>query len=272
MKINLLRIVIVFLLIFTLTSCEGINIFNNQPNTNDMPENMEKSEDIYLDYIWFKILSIETKQQEYDGHQLNIVDVEIIQNFNNIINIETDYSKYIDEKTKNNEKIKISFSDTYFKYLNIDDEFIYKLDDLVYLKNKNITQIVFDTFNNEFTLLPIKNEELCFNNNTTSMTCDDDYVMNTIVLERYVHYGIDFDHYFVEYDYSIGYGDYECLILYTGRNIERFEKTIKAFNNINNSHFYKLKYSDLITIFDPAIANYVDDYLVEIGGLSNESN
>ncbi len=265
--IKYLNILLILFVVAFVTACNDKNI-DEQP-TN--PTIGSKSEEAALDYIWFKVVNVSLLYKDINGNDVNVIEANIIKNFNQILNVETDYSKYINEISNSGKTLKLVISNTYNKYFAVGDEFLYKLNDTIQIKVDDKNEEVFSTLSNEYTLLPVADDELLLNNISSSIAIytEKDYEMETLILQRVVHYCFDLENYFIEYDYSSGYSYSEkySYVLTSNPVIVRFENMLKALNNINESFFYKLKYSHFGTMIlnDPTINIEIDNYLKEMG-------
>lgn len=268
-KIIIYVILIVFLLFFAI-SCDKKQKQNEEPN-QEINGNAElignKDEKLYSDYIYFEIVNLDIECLDIEGNNLNVAEIKILKNYNDYLNIETDYSKYINKNK--NENLLIAFSDTYYKYLSVGDLFIYKLDDIVKTNNQKPTEI-FTTVNNEYTLFPVVDGENLILNYTSNLSVSEekDFKMETIIIERFFYYGTDIDNHFIEYDYSISYHEGTPLILNDKRAFNRFENVLKSLMNESKEEFYKLKFSELYSEFYVIeYENIIDNYLENIGGI-----
>lgn len=272
-KIICLILIIVFSLF--VTSCEKKDKNNNNKNNiiDDKENNKQnetignKSDELYLDYIYFEITNLDKSYQDTNGNKINVAEIKILKSYNDILNVETDYSKYINEHK--DDGLLIEFSDTYFKYLQVGDTFIYKLEGIKKIQNKDETEI-FTTIYNEFALYPIVENENSFAYFTSNILCseEEDYEMKTIIIERIFYYGTDLDKHFIEYDYYIAYYSGEPMILNSDNAFNRFDNVLKSLKNETKDDFYKLKYSELYSQFYVFEYNdIIDNYLLEMGGI-----
>lgn len=242
-----------------------------QPNDNDQVKPIgQKSDQLQLDFISFTILNVNLEYSNLNKDLVYAVEVKIDRNFNNMLGIETDYSKYLDKLIEENKTLKLVVSKTYNKYLKSGDSFIYKLEDTTkIIVNENIEE-VFTTINNEYTLLPIVGENIYLSNVTSSISfiSDLDYDMDTIILQRDVYYGYDLESHFINYDYSGGYIDYYKTFLDLKPSLSRFEDILKGLSNEDKDFFYKLNYSLFfkLSVLDSDRITIVDEYLNDIGG------
>ena len=265
-------ICLILIIVFSLfvTSCEK----KDKNKTIDDKENNKqnetignKSDELYLDYIYFEITNLNKSYQDTNGNKINVAEIKILKNYNDILNVETDYSKYINEHK--DDGLLIEFSDTYFKYLQVGDTFIYKLEGTKKIQNKDETEI-FTTIYNEFALYPIVENENSFAYFTSSILCseEEDYEMKTTIIERIFYYGTDLDKHFIEYDYYIAYHSGEPMILNSDNAFNRFDNVLKSLKNETKDGFYKLKYSELYSQFYVFEYNdIIDNYLLEMGGI-----
>lgn len=262
MKKILCLITIVFMCLFT-TSCDI-----NEKQTNPPEENINQpQESLYLDYVQFQVKNIETIKIKKET--VNIVEVQIIENFNNMLNEVTPYSKHIDDVMLQNQTIKLIVSDTFKKYINLDDMFIYKLYTRTSININGNSENVFSTLDNEYMLIPINDEVIQINcDRVESVDNNPDYEMQSIVLRRFIYYKTDISMHFIEYDMSISYGDYTDYLFMDKISIEHFKLVLKGLSNENKDFFYKLKYSSLKILGRDyeEIMKIVKDYLLEIGG------
>ena len=92
--------------------------------------------------------------------------------------------------------------------------------------------------------------------------------METIILQRYMYYSYDVQNHLVEYDYSIGYINYDMILLGYNADTVRFASVLKALKNETKETFYKIKYSDFerTTLIDPNRIKMINDYLLDVGG------
>ena len=274
--------IFLIVLFFGLTACQSgggttggtYNPDDNpteQPNENDQVKPIgKKSDQLQLDFISFTILNVNLEYSNLNKDLVYAVEVKIDRNFNNMLGIETDYSKYLDKIIEENKTLKLVVSKTYNKYLKRGDSFIYKLEDTTkIIVNENIEE-VFTTINNEYTLLPIVGENIYLSNVTSSISFISDlyYDMDTIILQRDVYYGYDLENHFINYDYSGGYIDYYKRFLVLKPTLSRFEDILKGLSNEDKDFFYKLNYSLFfkLSVFDSDRITIVDEYLNDIGG------
>ena len=265
---NIIILLVAFMMMFCITACDH----NAGDNKNDDVVIGEKTDKPYLDYVWLSVSKVGLEFNDLLGNTVNVIEVNVIKNYNELLNEETDYSNYVKNINENNQTLKLIVSDTYCKYLSVGDEFIYKLNEVHKLKIEDKEEEVFTTLGNEYTLLPVVGEKLCLTNITSSITfkSEPDYEMDIIFIQRDAYYGHDLDSYFVEFDYSIGYpsGGYSSYILVYNPTLSRFESILKALSNENENYFYKMKYSylSLKPVNDPSINIEIDEYLKELGG------
>lgn len=165
-----LKIIVLFLITFVLFSCNHVNYFSgNDDNESNNNENNDidgenKSDKLYVDYVKLRVTKKNLDYCDENNNALYILEVAIDYNYNNLLNIETPYSKYIDELVSNNNTLLLNTSKEFFENINLDNVFIYKLYDKVKIIHKETdkSEYVFSTRNNEYTILLIENGKIIF--------------------------------------------------------------------------------------------------------------
>lgn len=265
-----LSILVMIVFTFFITSCDTFN--NPVIDVSGIENNYDKT---YSDFILFKVLNKNLDFQDVKKNKLNVIEVEVIKNFNKSLTIDTNFSKFVEEKRSQNEHLFLVISDTYYNYIENDEEYIYKLSkNYKSLNNEtNEYEIVFDTTDNEYTIVPILDNKLLLDNITSKIykTSDADYNMYEIMVLRQNFYLIQMDSYFIDYNYMKKYTVY-YFILNKNDEIDHFELVLSALYKTDGKTFEKLLYSDL----DMANVTYtrnidtIDEYLLQIGGMNNE--
>lgn len=165
---KIIKILIILILTFSLFSCnidknksttKPITEENNENNNLNETNNLIIDNEIHHNYIYFKVNDIYSEQY-FNNEKINMINISILINYNNLLNLNDDYSKFVDNMIKENKSIDMIVSDTLIKYLSETDEFIYKVNKIDFITINNKKDFIIDARTNEELLLPIENNEI----------------------------------------------------------------------------------------------------------------
>ena len=243
-----LSIIWLLLIALFITSCEAKNNVDPvDPNQNQGNETEVIIAKPHQDYIYAKVVEKSDNYEDAEHNHLCTIKVNVITNYNDLLNDHTENSLYVDEKIKNSETVEIIISDVYNEYVNIDDEFIYHLDKMIHIVDKTDSseKEAFDARSNDYAILPVSDGRVVFRISTQiAQASEPNYAMYEKMVLRYWYYSQRIDEFFIEYDSTKNIRDLTCYMLVSNDKLSHFELVLNALKNIESEHFYRFKYSE----------------------------
>ena len=152
------------LLIFLLCSCVSKNA-NNQINDNNEINNNDKYDLIindnnivdekYINYASLKIVNKKIIDDQF------IIEVLFLENFNKKLEIDNNYTNFIDLIINNNETVNLIINQSFYKMFEKNDEFVYQLKEIKKIND----EYAFDTMKNDYTIALLDDNYLSFETN-----------------------------------------------------------------------------------------------------------
>lgn len=235
------KILFVFILLVSVVFLFSCSIAQTIKYDNQLKNytNADASEKNYQDYVKFKVATKNNNFTYLNGEVAYVIKVEIIKNYNLILNDETLFSKYINEKKENNEQINLIVSKELYQVLDIDMVFVYRLRYLEVVKDKyNSNYKFFSTVNNEETLLFETSDQLKpyliqFYSDFINLNTNIDIDLSILITKTYMYYRYSYlAEMFAENYYEFGFDPLFLLEMQQSNYL--FELALLKHKNLDN--------------------------------------